>query len=207
MRNVECRMKNVECKMKNIKWIGYIFFILHFTFYIFFTSCDKKANILKGFQITDSIPLLNTTNVNTLISDSGVPRYRIEADRWLIYQNKQDVFWDFPEGLHVERFDRALNTDAHIKSDRAVYYDTKKLWKFSGNVQATNLNDEKFETELIFWDQHTARIYSEEFIRITQKDKIITGIGFESNQTLTRYTIHNPQGIFPIKEQTDSIAQ
>ncbi len=166
------------------------------------SSCGKKnENILKGFQVTDTIPLLNTTHVSTLISDSGITRYHIEAERWLIYQSNNETFWDFPEGLHVERFDRSLNTDANIQSDRAVYFDSRKLWKFSGNVQATNLNDEKFESELIFWDQRDARIYSDEFIRITQQDKIITGIGFESNQTLTRYTIHNPQGIFPIEEE------
>ncbi|MDR1698358.1 MAG: hypothetical protein LBR75_00835, partial [Prevotellaceae bacterium] len=92
-----------------------------------FPSCGKKnENILKGFQVTDTIPLLNTTNVSTLISDSGVTRYRIEADRWLIYQSNNETFWDFPEGLHVERFDRALNTDANIQSDRAVYFDSQK---------------------------------------------------------------------------------
>jgi LPS export ABC transporter protein LptC len=182
------------------------FFILHFTFYILFFSCSgKRENVVANFGTSDTIPLLNTSKVSTLISDSGVVRYRITADEWVIYKVKQDVFWDFSKGLHVERFDRQLNPDANIQSDRAFFFDTQKLWRFSGNVQATNLNGEKFESNLIFWNQREARIYSDAFIRITQQDKIITGIGFESNQSLTNYTIHNPQGIFPIRE--DSIAQ
>jgi len=182
--------------------------LLSLLFCSLFFACGKKnVNVVQSFGNTDTIPLLSTTNVSTLVSDSGVVRYRIEADKWLIYRVNNDIFWDFPEGLHVERFDRELNTDANIQSDRAVFFDTQKLWKFSGNVQATNLNDEKFETELIFWDQRNERIYSEEFIRITQQDKIITGIGFESNQTLTRYTIHNPQGIFPIEEEEEDTPQ
>ena len=34
-------------------------------------------------------------------------------------------------------------------------------------------------------------------MRIEQEDKIITGIGFESNQDMTQYKIFNSQGIFP----------
>jgi len=204
MKNVECRMKNEECRMKNQRW--FLFFILHSSFFIllFFSCENKNTNVVQSFENSDTIPLLSTTGVSTLVSDSGVVRYRITADKWLIYKVNQDIFWDFPEGLHVERFDRSLNPDANIQSDRAVFFDTQKLWKFSGNVQATNLNNEKFESDVIFWDQRNARIYSDELIHITQKDKIITGIGFESNQTLTRYTIRNPQGIFPVEEEEDN---
>ena len=33
---------------------------------------------------------------------------------------------------------------------------------------------------------------------IEQEDKIITGVGFESNQNMTRYTIRESRGIFPV---------
>ena len=38
------------------------------------------------------------------------------------------------------------------------------------------------------------------FIRIRQKDRIITGFGFESNQQFTNYIIRKTQGIFPIED-------
>ena len=37
-------------------------------------------------------------------------------------------------------------------------------------------------------------------MRIEQEDKIITGIGFESNQDMTQYKIFNSQGIFPVSD-------
>ena len=47
---------------------------------------------------------------------------------------------------------------------------------------------------------------SDKYIRIQEEDKIITGVGFESNQNMTQYKIFNSQGIFPVSESatTDS---
>ncbi|MBP8781746.1 MAG: LPS export ABC transporter periplasmic protein LptC, partial [Paludibacteraceae bacterium] len=52
----------------------------------------------------------------------------------------------------------------------------------------------------IYIDQKTEKIYTDRFIKITQQQRIITGIGFQSNHTLTQYTITKPQGIFPIEQ-------
>ena len=45
-----------------------------------------------------------------------------------------------------------------------------------------------------------SKVYSDKFMRIEQEDKIITGIGFESNQDMTQYKIFNSQGIFPVSD-------
>ena len=71
-----------------------------------------------------------------------------------------------------------------------------------GNVHIQNLKGEQFDTELLYWDQRAQRIYSDEFIRIEQPDRIITGHGFESNQQMTVYTIRKPEGIFYVDEET-----
>jgi len=63
-----------------------------------------------------------------------------------------------------------------------------------------NLQGEHFETNQMFWSEKEELIFSSEKIKITQADKIITGTGFESNQTFTKYVIKKPEGIFPIKE-------
>jgi hypothetical protein len=58
----------------------------------------------------------------------------------------------------------------------------------------------------LFWNQKEEKIYTDKYIRIQEEDKIITGIGFESNQDMTQYKIFNSQGIFPVSESatTDS---
>lgn len=59
---------------------------------------------------------------------------------------------------------------------------------------------DKFDTDLLFWDEKQERVYSDKFIRIEQEDKIITGYGFESNQQMTEYQIYNNTGIFTVED-------
>ena len=69
-----------------------------------------------------------------------------------------------------------------------------------GHVEIQNLKGEHFSTSLLYWDQRKEKIYSDRFIRIKQPDRIITGHGFESNQQMTVYTIHQTEGIFYVDE-------
>jgi len=55
--------------------------------------------------------------------------------------------------------------------------------------------------QLLYWNEATQKVYSDKFIRIQQPDRIITGHGFDSNQQMTIYTIHNIEGIFYVDEE------
>ncbi|MCL1942720.1 MAG: LPS export ABC transporter periplasmic protein LptC [Candidatus Azobacteroides sp.] len=161
-------------------------------------SGEPKEEIVEVPNI-DSLPRMTTTVITSLISDSGVMRYRIKTPEWLIFDKTKQPYWYFPKGLDVEKFNLTLHVDARIKCDTAYFYERKQLWKLIGKVHLENLQGEKFDTELLYWDQRTEKIYSDKFIHIEQKERIITGLGFDSNQSMTVYTIRKPQGIFPVE--------
>lgn len=144
--------------------------------------------------------MLDANEVTTLISDSGITRYRISAGRWQIYDKAQSPYWEFPRGIYIERFDEQLEVNASLRSDYAHYDEDAQLWRLEGNVYAVNQEGEIFETPLLFWSQKDERVYSDSTIRITRENSIIVGVGFESNQEMTRYTIMRPRGVIPIKE-------
>ena len=103
--------------------------------------------------------------------------------------------------MYLEQFDSGHHVEASIKADTAYYFDKQKLWKLIGNVDIENRKGEKFNTELLYWNQATERIYSDKFIRIEQPDRIVTGHGFDSNQQMTAWEIHNMEGIFYIDDE------
>lgn len=144
---------------------------------------------------------MKATQVNTLISDSGITRYRVKAKEWLVFGNAKEPHSYFPEGIYVEKFDTTFHTEASIKADTAYYFDKKGLWRLIGNVEVESLQGERFNTSELFWDQKAEKVYSDKYIRIQQKEQIITGVGFESNQNMTRYRIFNSQGEFPVEEE------
>ena len=168
---------------------------------LFISSCSgNKKRMGEAITERDSLPVMDTHDVTTLISDSGVTRYRITTPRWMVFDRKQPPHWAFEQGIHLEKFDTLFNVEASIDADTAYYYNKEELWKLMGHVAIQNLKGERFNTELLYWDQRKQKIYSDRFIRIEQPDRIITGHGFESNQEMTIYTIHQTEGIFYVDE-------
>lgn len=172
------------------------------------TSCRKEnKQFLPAFGPRDTVPAMVTDSVTTLISDSGRIRYRILTPLWKVYDKAYEPYWQFPKRVHLERFDDSLRVESVIECDTAKYFTRRKLWELKGNVLIINLNGETFETSLLYWDQRTARIYTDSFIRIEQREAILSsGMGFESNQSMTQYTIFEPYGpIYLDDEQPDSL--
>ena len=172
---------------------------------LLFSSCSGRKKEM-GAAITerDSLPVMDTKGVTTLISDSGITRYRVNTAEWLIYDRKKPPYWAFEKGVYMEQFDSIFNVEASIKADTAYYYDKERLWKLIGNVDIQNRKGERFNTELLYWNEATQKVYSDKFIRIQQPDRIITGHGFDSNQQMTIYTIRNIEGIFYVDEEASS---
>lgn len=146
------------------------------------------------------MPALAGDEVTTLISDSGITRYRITAKKWLVFDKADTPYWEFPEGVYLEKFNLNLEADATVEADYAYYNEPAQRWMLRGNVQAVNLEGEMFETPLLFWDQQTESVYSDSSIVITRETSSIKGVGFRSNQEMTKYTILRPTGVFPISE-------
>ena len=171
---------------------------------LLFPSCGSRDKKL-GEAITerDSLPVMATYGVRSFISDSGITRYRIDAEEWMIYDRKKPSYWAFEKGIHLEQFDTLGVVEASIDSDTAYYFDKDEMWKLMGNIRIKNNKGERFNTELLYWDQAQEKVYSDRFIRIEQKDRIIMGHGFTSNQQMTVYEISNIEGIIYVDEEAE----
>lgn len=168
---------------------------------LFLSACGGKGKKLgEAIDENDSLPDMRTTGVTSLVSDSGMIRYKILTEEWLIYSKRNPPYWAFEKGLYLEKFDTLFRVDASIKADTAYYYERKKLWELRGNVHIQSQRGDRFDTELMFWDQDKEKIYSDRFIRIEQPERILTGYGFESNQEMTEYQIFNNTGIFTVED-------
>lgn len=168
---------------------------------IFLTSCQEKQFNAPAIECRDSLAVMSTYGVTTLISDSGRISYKIDAEEWLVFDKRQPPYWAFEKGVYLEKYDHDLNIEATIKCDTAYYYSDQKLWKLIGNVDIRNPKNERFFTDLMYWDQDKEKIYSDAYIKIEQEDQTTEGIGFSSNQSMTLWEIKNTKGIYAIKEE------
>lgn len=193
-------MNNSSNILSSSKRIARVILLLLVCFAVM--ACAKKEVRHRAGAIEDrkAMAALVGDDVTTLISDSGITRYRIKAKKWLVFDKADTPYWEFPQGIYLEKFNMDLKADAVVEADYAHYNEPAQRWTLRGNVKAINLEGEQFETPLLYWDQKSESVYSDSSIVITREVSIIQGIGFRSNQEMTQYTILRPTGVFPIKE-------
>ena len=139
------------------------------------TSCKDDSNIETAEVMAGDVPTMMTRDVETLISDSGVTRYKINTPVWYMYDEVEEPYWRFPDGLNLVKFDNFFRTEATVDADSAIYYKRKQLWRLDGNVNISNVMNEKFLTQQLYWDQRSHKLYSDSFIHIERTDRVLEG--------------------------------
>lgn len=149
----------------------------------------------------DSLLFMHSKGINTLISDSGVMRYHMVVEEWDIYNGVggEQATWKFMKGMLMERFDEKFHVDLFVQSDTA-YLHKQSLWELRGRVVVRNVNGDVFHTEELFWDLDSHEMWNHQYIHITTPERELEGTEFRSNEQMTRYSVLNSTGIFPVSE-------
>lgn len=176
-----------------------------------FIACNSpKEHTAPAIRERDSVAMMTSYGVNTMISDSGVMKYRIIAERWEVNDKLHPQRWIFSRGLFLEQFDDKFHIEAYIQADTAYYFNTEQLWHLVGNVSIRTVEGTKFNSEEIYWDQEKHELYSTKFSRIVTPERQMQGAYFRSDEQLRSYFITNSKGFFMqsdmFKQDTTSTA-
>ena len=164
-------------------------------------SCEgQKEHTAPAVHDRDSASMMISYGVNTLISDSGVIKYRIVTERWEVNTVRNPSRWIFEKGLFFEQFDEKFHVQSYIQCDTAYYYDQKKLWELRSRVSILTKDGLRFTSQQLFWDQASHELYSNGPSRLVTPDRTLEGTYFRSDERMTRYFVSNSRGSF---EKTD----
>ena len=147
----------------------------------------------------DSLPVMATRGVSKLISDSGIVRYKIIAEEWLVYAKTQPQRQEFPKGVYLERYDDNASVNLHITADTAYCFD-QYLWKLRGRV-VMNDREKKvtYSSEELYWDMRKHIFYSNAPMTLQEPDRLIRGNWFESDEQMKQYKVGTTSGYMPVK--------
>lgn len=159
-----------------------------------FYGCENNIEKIKTFSAPENLPLQEATNFETLFTDSGEVRFFLKAPKLLRFESDGKPFVEFPEGIKLVKYDSHQEIISSITADYAKQYEKEQTWEAKNNVVATNAQGDTLQTEHLIWEEKTEKIYTEEFVKIIRPDQIITGIGFQSDQSLENWRIKNPKG-------------
>lgn len=164
-----------------------------------FAACDNGAPP-NGAAVRhrDSLPMMVTYGVSKLISDSGMVRYKIISEEWMVFDRTHPPRQEFRKGVLLQRYDDRLNVDLYITADTAYWYD-QKLWELRGRVRVRNLADRVTYTgEQLYWDNEAHEFYSNVPMHIVTPDRDLRGDRFRSDERMTRYEVKRTRGYIPM---------
>src|SRR5574344_2282739 len=161
-----------------------------------YACSQENEHVAPAIHERDSVAMMISFGVNTLISDSGVIRYRIVTERWEVNTNTHPTKWSFLKGIFLEQFDEKFHIQACITADTAWYYDQKKLWELRGRVRVRNMEGLVFKSEELYWDGFKHELYSYKYSRVITPERTLEGTYFRSDERMTRYEVSNSKGSF-----------
>ncbi|MBX3044667.1 MAG: LPS export ABC transporter periplasmic protein LptC [Candidatus Kapabacteria bacterium] len=183
----------------HIKYLKIVFISL-FVMWILasVTSCDIfDSKIAKPVDSTYVFPEPDQsgTDIEVLFVDSGYTKAKLKAKKGRVFQDNQETFLD--DMVNVDFYSRFSGARiSNLIADSARIDDVTKNMLARGNVVViSDSTGNKLETQILEWNNRTQKIYSNEFVKISTRNEIITGYGFESDQNLENYKINRVSGI------------
>ena len=158
-------------------------------------SCsEEREHTAPAIHDRDSVPVMTTYGVNTLISDSGVIKYRIVTERWEINENRNPSRWTFNKGILLTQFDLKKHVVGYIQCDSAVYFDKDRRWELRGRVRILTAQGLTFYSNELYWDERNHEMWSYSYSHIKTPDKELQGNWFRSDEQMTNYEIRQTKG-------------
>ncbi len=157
-------------------------------------SCENEIAKIKTVTNTEDLPSLTAEGFEMLVSDSSVIRSKLQTPLLIKHDNEKDPYIEFPKGVKIVEYDAKMNIVSSITAQYAKNFTGENRWEAKNNVIAVNQKGDTLKTEYLVWDTKSKKIYSDQFVKIIQKDQVYTGIGFESNQDFSSYHIKNLKG-------------
>lgn len=143
-------------------------------------------------------PLQEAYDVDMLYAENDRVKVKLKAKRILEFKNGDR---EFPDGLYIEFYSPTGVMTSSLKANQAFYFKKENQWRGRGKVEVKNLEkNQQLNTEELFWNPATKKIFTEKFVTIKMENEVIYGTGLDALQDLSTYSIKKPEGDFVIKD-------
>lgn len=168
-------------------------------------SCENKMSEIDKLTISQINTDNNIIDLDLVYTDSGIVKLRLKAPLAIIHDEKDEPFKEFPDGIEVFFYkDRDTVVQNYLRANYGINYDKKNLAEVRGDVVVVNDKGDTLKTEKLYWDSKKKIIYSDELVRIMQKEQVIIGEdGFEADESFSYYSIRNSSGDISIDDKEE----
>ena len=130
-------------------------------------------------------------------SDSAALKTIITGPEMLRYSNaKKEVF---PKGIHAVFYSDDGRPNSRLIARKAYRFPSKNQVMVEDHVILFNEQGDSLVTSQLTWDEKKGKIYTNRFVRLTKKDRVILGYGFESNQDFSKGRVKAIEGTWKLE--------
>lgn len=146
------------------------------------------------------MPIRTASNVEFIYSESATVKIKVKAPKMEEYGGEKN-YMEMTEGIEVLFYDSVQKVSTTLTANYAINRIAENVMEAQNDVVVVNEKGEKLNTEKLFWVQDSAKIYSDDFVKITTADEVITGEGLEATEDFSKYKIKKIKGIINIKDK------
>ena len=148
----------------------------------------------------DSIPDVTIHRVHVQQSERGKLSLELTAPKMISYQTN-DAYTEFPSGLRIVFFDSIMQPKTELTANYGISWNGRRIMEARGNVIIRNYEKrEQLNTERLIYDLNAKKVRTDEFVKITTPDRIITGRGMESDELFDNWVIRNVSGTIYVQD-------
>jgi LPS export ABC transporter protein LptC len=125
-------------------------------------------------------------NTTITFTEQGVKSALIHAKYLAVYE-ESDL--KKAKGVRVDFYDKEGNHTSVLLADSGLIQEKRQNVEALGNVVVTTNEGIKLETQSLKWDPQKRKIISDDFVKITKKENVITGYGLETDEELKHFVI------------------
>jgi LPS export ABC transporter protein LptC len=168
-----------------------------------FSACSNDPKIVETFVSSKNLPSETIKEAELIYTEKGKVKVKIIAKKIERYTATSII--NFSEGIVVHFYNDSAIITSTLTAQEASIDEKKEQMMAQVNVELVNQKQEKLNTEQLIWDEKSNLIFTEKLVKITTKDEIIFGEGFESTPDFSSYKITNVRGSINIKDINDTL--
>jgi LPS export ABC transporter protein LptC len=167
-------------------------------------SCENNIEVVNAISNPNVLPEMSGTEVEILYSDSARLKARIVAPELNRFR-KADAkpYIEFPKGMHVYFYDANKKVNAEVSARYAIYKEMEKLWEARNNVVVVNVKGDKLNTEKLFWNETTQKIYTDTYSKVTTVDGEVSigERGLTANEDFSSWKLIGASGRMKFRDE------
>ena len=184
----------------------YVFWTLFVGGLLGFVACNGPKQEKQQIFSENDVAVEVGREVEILYSDSAVVRVRVTGPLLHNYNDRENPRQEFPSGVKIDFLEPNLSVRSTLTAKTATRYQEKGQIIARDSVILVSAKQERLETEELIWNEKTAKIYTEKFVKVSKPGEIIYGYGLEAEQDFSYWKITVPKGRIKV-EQLDEVLE